>query len=80
MEYLLIISLVSMLLIIYSYTLGIKNAIKMIKKEDIKLGFENMHFKEKGDKEESEETEKFNTLLENINNYEPRGSKQKDVL
>lgn len=39
-----------------------------------------MHFKEKGDKEESKETEKFNTLLENINNYEPRGSKQKDVL
>jgi len=80
MEYLLIISLVSMLLIIYSYTLGIKNAIKMIKKEDIKSGFEKMHFKEKGDKEESEGTEKFNTLLENINNYEPRGSKQKDVL
>lgn len=79
MIYLLIISLISMILIVYSYTLGIKNTMKIIKKETIDNPFKIL----KGDKENinnsDEDIEKYNTLIENINNYEPRGLNQKDV-
>lgn len=79
MIYLLIISLVSMLLIVYSYTLGIKNTIKIIKKETIDNPFKIQKKDEANINNSDKEIEKYNTLIENINNYDPRGLNQKDV-
>lgn len=78
MIYLLIISLIAMILIVYSYTLGIKNTLKIIKKEQIENPFK-VNVVNNNNDDIDEETEKYNTLLENVNNYEPRGLKQKDV-
>lgn len=78
MIYLLIISLIAMILIVYSYTLGIKNTLKIIKKEQIENPFKVNVFNNNNDNID-EEAKKYNTLLENVNNYEPRGLKQKDV-
>lgn len=78
MIYLLISSIIAMLLIVCSYTLGIKNTLKIIKKEEIENPFKVNVFNNDND-DIDEEIKKYNTLLENVNNYEPRGLKQKDV-
>lgn len=78
MIYLLIISLVSMILIVYAYTLGIRNTLKVIKKETIENPFKILE-RNIEDINNNEEIEKYNTLIENINNYDPRGLNQKDV-
>ena len=78
MIYLLIISIIAMLLIIYSYTLGIKNTLKTIKKEELEPFFK-LNLPNNDNDDIDEETEKYNTLLKNVNNYEPRGLNQKDV-
>ena len=78
MIYLLIVSLIAMILIVYSYTLGIKNTLKIIKKEQIENPFK-VNVVNNNNDDIDEVTEKYNTLLENVNNYEPRGLKQKDV-
>lgn len=89
MIYIFILSIISQIFILYAYSLGAKNAIKektTTPLEDVtnrvKKSVDN--YKESKEikqleNEANEEIEKLNIITENINNYDPRGLRQKDV-
>lgn len=84
MLYMLIISVIAMFAIIFSYTLGLKNGQALTNKKELESINPVKRIKKELDdyqheKEIKDEVDKINTIMDNINSYDGTNNGQKEV-
>lgn len=85
MLYMLIISMIAMFAIIFSYTLGLKNGQALTNKKELESINPVKRIKKELDnyqheKEVKDEVDRVNIIMDNINSYDGTSNGQKEVI